>query len=566
MIDIGGELTFEIDWVEEGSGKETWVVVNRYPDPRKHIISKESPLGHALVNGDEIFDSPGGLQRFRIIEVRNSTGNKISVADLRKKAPGIRSSYTLTNPASVRIAGLIRDIQSDYFRDKISIPLPKLDDKDIQLSLKWYGVPHSMPREKLIAEYGENYDLARMLSARAAEKAVIHFFERMLTGEIKDISISQLDTLGAQNDWSKYDILADDVAYDVKNSRQARLNPDNYVEHCVPNYKECREQSVKIIGTLSPYLRTNELLDHGAIISFRQACTAIRVLGCVDKPILDKLTRYFERDTFKLDFCRPQQNGSFLPAWVFDYSNFYYSKRDKGLHRFIETVHVDEWTQTNHSPVPVYLALGMEPPIEWQQKMKNTWQVDFSQRLLAAHKEFGLSLPAVFLTVLTHFLDVVAKNESTENYHPSEYSKLLFNSGWWSSPLFLHDPLKTVDSLISTLTTLWEAKSHRIQDYSSFRLVSAGILRGRSANNPTKEYSLVAYCGGRTKENWPCGNVPLVLGKHDHCECGMLICNECGFCSSGCKHNASRQAKFKSPQQVLAMQFNGFGNDDDIPF
>jgi hypothetical protein len=544
MIDIGDGLTFEIDWREEGWDPETWVVVNRNPDPRRHIISKDSPLGRALTIGEEIFESPEGQKHFRIIEVRDSAGNRLSIATLKKKAPAFRSFVTLNNPVALRIAGLMRKSQSDYFRDKISIPLPKLDDRDILLSLKWHGASESISREQLIAGHEEYRGLARMLSARAAEKAVIHFFERMLTGELKDISISQLDDEACQGNWRKYDILADKVPYDVKNSRQARLSDSNYVEHCVPRFKEERDQNVKIIGTLSPYLRVNQLLDHENISFLSQK--PIRVLGCVARPILDNLIRHFTRDTFQLKFTHHCRDGTFLPPWIFDYPSSYYSKRDEGLCQLVEVTQED-WAQSSYSPVPVYLALGLEPPIEWQRKMNYTWQVDFFQRILAANSEFGLSLPAVFLTILTHFLDTVANDETTKDFNPSEYRKLLFSNGSLSSPLFLHDPLKTVDSLIATLTTLWEAPSNQIQEYSSFRLVSAGILRGRLASHPNVEHGLVAYCGGRTKENWPCGNIPLVLGEHEHCECGMLICDECGFCSSRCKHNAVRQAEFKAP-------------------
>jgi hypothetical protein len=562
MIDLGNGLTFEISWGEDDWETETWVVVSRNPDPRKHIISKDSPLGRALVNGEEVFESPGGPQRYRIMEVKDHAGNKISVADLKKKAP-VNQSYTaFKNPASTRIAGLLRASLSDYFREKMLVPLPELDDKDIQLSLRWYGASEFIPRKQLVAEK-ENYrGLARMLSARAAEKAVIHFFERMLTGEIKDVSISQLNESVFQQDWKKYDISANGIAYDVKNSRQARLNPSSYVEHCVPQFKQQRGQGVKIIGTLSPYLRTNQVLDHENI-SFSTG-KSVKVLGYVERPFLDRLAKHFTTDTFKLKFSHPYQDGTFLSPWVFDYPVSYYTKRDEGLRRIIETVSIEDWAETRYSPVPVYLALGLEPPAEWQQKMNYTWQVAFLQRMLTAYRKFGLTLPAVFLTVLTHFVDTVTSGKTAGDYSPAEYRKLLFSNSSLSSPLFVHDPLRTVDSLIANLCVLWEAKSCRIHDYSSFRLVSAGILRGSLASHPAKEHTLVAYCGGKINEHVPCGNVPLVLGEHEPCECGMLICDECGYCSKGCRHNAARQADFRRNGKSLFVQDENIA-DIDVP-
>lgn len=560
---------FKIDWLEEEWGVETWVVVEKNPDPGNYIISKASPLGKALVNGDEIFTSPEGQKRLRIVEVKDNAGNNINVADLKKKTFSAQSSVPTSNPVAIRVAGLIQEALSDSFRNKVSIPLPELDDDDIRLSLRWYGIDHPVSRYQIVAEYEEKakYEIARMLSARAAEKAVIQFMERMLTGDIKDISLSQLNNSASQIEWKKYDILADGIPYDVKNSRRTRQNPSNYVEHCVPKYKEIRGKDVQVIGALSHYLWAKELLDHDAISGFRQ--TSIRILGRTDGTIVEKLKDYFEKDNFKLEFHRYQQDGYFLPPWIFDYPSFYYNKRDEALRRVIETVSLDDWMQSHRNPVPVYLTLGLEPPIEWQQKMRYTWQVDFIQRMLSAHKEFGLSLPAVFLTTLTHFLDVFTnQNQVSDGYNPSEYRDLLFATRIDSSPLFLHDPLEAVDSLIKILTTLWSAMSNRIQDYSSFRLVSAGILRGRLASNPTIEHSLVAYCGGRTKENYPCGNVPLILGKHQHCKkCGMLICDNCGYCSRQCPDNASRQASFSAPQISKVAHNNDFVDlEDDIPF
>lgn len=569
MINIQGRLTFKIDWLEEEWGVETWVVVEKSPDPSNYIISKASPLGRALVNGDEIFTSPEGQKRYRIVEVKDDVGNNINVADLKKKAFSAQRNVPTSNPVAIRVAGLIRESLSDLFRNRISIPLPELDDNDIRLSQRWYGIDHPVSRVQIITEYDEKakYEIAKMLSARAAEKAVIHFLERMLTGDIKDISLSQLNNSTSQTEWKKYDILADGIAYDVKNSRRTRLNPSNYVEHCVPRYKEVRGKDVKVIGALSHYLWVNELLDHEAISGFRQ--TSIRVLGCTDGTIIKKLTDYFEKDTFKLEFHRHQQNGYFLPPWIFDYPASYYVKRDEALFRVIETVSLDDWMQSHRNPVPVYLALGLEPPMEWQEKMQYTWQADFIQCILRSHKEFGLSLPVVFLTILTHFLDMaVNQSQVSGGYNPMEYRNLLFATRNDSSPLFLHDPLETVDSLIETLTILWNTQSDRIQDYSSFRLVSSGILRGRLKNDPNKEQSLVAYCGGTTKDKSPCGNVPLVLGKHQHCKkCGKLICDKCGYCSRQCPDNAIRQANFNPPQISNVAQYNDTVDfEDEIPF
>jgi len=583
MSNLDGALTFKIEWENEGWGVETWKVVERNPNPANYVISKASPLGGALSNGEEIYTSPEGQKRLRIIEVKDELGNTIQVSDLRKKGFAPRINIPVINPVistndpvytqaynsvSDRITWLFRDALNDTFRNKVSIPLPELDNDDIRLSLRWHGINEFISRDQIINKFDkkEKYEIAKMLSARAAEKAVIHFLEHMLTGEIKDISVSQLNNLPSQTEWRQYNILADGIPYDVKNSRRTYHNPSNYVEHCIPRYKETRGTEVTIMGTLSHYLKVEELLDYEAIPLNRQ--TSVRILGSANGTHINNLTNHFEMDTFKVDFHRPMHKEIFLPAWVFDYPTSYYPQRDKALDRIVTTFSVDDWLQSHHNPVPVYLALGLQPPTKWQEKKQYTWQVDFIQHMLRSHQEFGLSLPAVFLTILTHFLDMVAnQNQAAENYDPSEYRPLLFATHDDSSPLFLCDPLETVNSLIDALVTLWNNKSNRIQDYSSFRLVSAGILRGRLASNSNIEHSLVAYCGGWSKENRPCGNVPLVLGKQQHCEsCGMLICDKCGFCSKQCPKNAARQAKFEPQSQSVIRQYVDSDYTDDILF
>src|SRR5215207_3259890 len=107
MINIEDGLIFKIDWLEEERGVETWVVVEKNPDPGNYIISKASPLGKALVNGDEIFTSPEGQKRLRIVEVKDNAGNNINVTDLKKKAFSAQSSVPASNPVAIRVAGLI---------------------------------------------------------------------------------------------------------------------------------------------------------------------------------------------------------------------------------------------------------------------------------------------------------------------------------------------------------------------------------------------------------------------------------------------------------------------------
>ena len=55
--------------------------------------------------------------------------------------------------------------------------------------------------------------------------------------------------------------------------------------------------------------------------------------------------------------------------------------------------------------------------------------------------------------------------------------------------------------------------------------------------------TLYAYCGGKLKNGSWCNHFPLIITRNPSCRsCGRLICNECEFCSEGCREFAARKA------------------------
>jgi hypothetical protein len=175
------------------------------------------------------------------------------------------------------------------------------------------------------------------------------------------------------------------------------------------------------------------------------------------------------------------------------------------------------------------------------------WEWDFNRELLSCVRIHGLSLPFLYLSILSHFISMVHINLNESELYPEMYRRFVFEvDKTTDKPLGIYDPLKTIHSLINTLNILWTAGPHnRIREFKSFRLRGFNILQGkRELDNNWK--TLVAYCGGWKLNDdngtfLKCGEYPLVLGKSDQCKvCGHLICPTCGFCSTDCQPNPKR--------------------------
>ena len=219
---------------------------------------------------------------------------------------------------------------------------PNLGAQDIQLALQWYqgksvilqqfSVSSKFDKEVLIKN--DDYDLKRILSARAAEKSVMEFYQRY-GHHVEDISINQLTS--EIPDWKKYDLKINGLSLDVKNSRRSKQSPDNYVEHCVPSFKQDRvNQEVTIAGVLSPYLQTSTILNPDSAQQANRD-SLILFLGLTNINRLTEIENEFEiPNLLEIDLQRPNRKGHFLPAWMFDYPEFLYEQRDNGLNKIVE--------------------------------------------------------------------------------------------------------------------------------------------------------------------------------------------------------------------------------------
>ena len=419
-------------------------------------------------------------------------------------------------------------------------PLQELDEGDIQLVGKWHHpILNNLDRTSLIklvkTDNKAKWELGRLLSARSAEKVARDFYQ--YEKEVKDVSITQIDK-NEELDWRKYDLDVEGFHVDVKNSRRSRKSEDRYTEHCVPEFKRSRKnQNVTISGVLSPYLWPLDLLDRKE----HHGDAEIIFLGETDIEKQSKLKRKFNNDL--VDFVEPNSaNKHFLPPWIFDYPEYVYMQQNKARKKLKDFTNLAslKGVEFKFNPIPVGIAADIDLTEILDNETLDLWERNFLDQL-PKREEHRLSLPFLFLTILTHFLGMADSSETVSDSKPDKYRKFLFyKKEERNNPLGIYDPLKTIDSLIKALGILWTAESESIRKFCKFRLVSFNILQGKSNPNDSLWTTLIAYCGGRLEDGSACGKNPLVLGDSERCkECGKLICPDCCFCCKKCREERS---------------------------
>lgn len=426
---------------------------------------------------------------------------------------------------------------------KVTVDNPILNAQDIRLALEWYRGPKKpvilqqsrasgFNKNLLIEIANDDDELERVLSARAAEKSVMEFYQRY-GYYVKDVSIHWLTS--ESPDWKEYDLKINGFSFDVKNSRRSKQNPNSYVEHCVPSFKQDRSsRDVTIAGVLSP-----NLMSQDAPVLF---------LGLTNINKLTEIKDEFETpNLLEINLKRPKRKELFLPGWIFNYPKFLYEQRDNELNKIVEQTVPEHglWEEFNLNPIPLCTAAGINLGQFWSSEVLAGWEWSFLSAALDRHKKYDLSLPHLFLGILKHFLQMVYGNEDV-SYRPTGYKKLIYDpkiDPSYNMPLGIYDPLNMIYNLITSLDKLWKAEFELIRSFKMFRLWGLNILRGRRDENERWK-TLIAYCGGPK-----CGKDPLVLGDCEHCrKCGMLICSDCEFCSKNCSEYDLRTHEFENSQ------------------
>ena len=399
------------------------------------------------------------------------------------------------------------------------------------------------------------HELAKMISARAAEGVAKQFYEG-LEHQVQDVAIQQLENRGT--DWQTYDLLLDGkVPIDVKNARSPINNGAGYVEHTVPRFKQDRNQNeVRIAGVFSPYLTLEHLNSPEKIPNFWTVRDII-FLGETTQDKLNTLRAIFLSNALLVDITVGRDtNGVFVPPWVFDYPVRLYDREEafKDSIAKLTAANAPEWQTLEHfkiNPIPLYIAAGVPLPAKWQESLLD-WQKNFITQF-SHNADLRSSLPYLFLSLLTHFLSSL--RDAPDGYSPKGYFRLLYPEASapeygrvehvsFKQPLGIFDPLETIWSLCEAMEVLWEHRAQsRLHEFTQFKLDGRGLLRGRRGSQG-ELVTILAYCGGWIDGKGKCGHSPLIIGRHGTCpECGYLICPEaeCGFCKKGCGQGLRRK-------------------------
>jgi cold shock CspA family protein len=402
-----------------------------------------------------------------------------------------------------------------------------LDQKDWQLARQWIS-----------SENQNNQHIqAQMLSARAAEKFAIKFYQS-LGYTVEDVSLQQISS--NSRDWCNYDLLLNDsISIDIKNSRTDVNNKKGYSKFCVPKFKQNRSNNEVIIaGVLSPYLKLEDIEFPAKADS-----PPLIFMGEIKNSELDSIKKYFSRYFHSIKI--PKTSGeNYLPPWCFDYkAKVFYTYQKEAIWQFKKLTSSDlpDWDELQLlkiNPIPLCIAAKISLPSQWKSYLSN-WQQSFISECQKIPSE-RISLPYLFLSLLSHFLDMLRFNEGS--FHPEKYNKLLYSEEYKSYPLGIYDPLNIIKEFCKTLSLLWDNRyESRITEFKIFDFDGRGLLRGKK-DSSERLVTIIAYCGGSVEKKGKCGFTPLILGKHKPCpNCGKLICPKCNYCSDNCKQRLERQ-------------------------
>lgn len=426
-------------------------------------------------------------------------------------------------------------LQAGLDIDHVIYTTPELDESDRILALAWAGISNCDPKKGLKGiDRRSHFDLGKMLSARAAEKAAMEFY-KSAGQDVVDVSIKQI-TEKCEQDWKYCDLIINGKYVDVKNTRI--IDEERYVDHHVRAFKVRNDQNVLILGVISKYLQAQYLLESN---TYHQE-TSITILGESSVQTQEGLRAEFNASHFHIDFSRPDCGSSvFLPAWVYNFPAYLYRNRDRAIAEYRQQGIPDYNNGTRFEIIPACIAAGINISEQWPEKAFEKWQWAFIKELLVRIGKYGLSLPMLYLSLLSHFIKMaLEQSDEKSTYTPDYYRRFIYMNGLWHNPLGICDPVRTIESLINALCILWSGQREIVRNIKYYRLSGFQILQGKLKADDEKLLTLVAYCGGwNKKKNIKCGKTPLVFGPAKHCEvCGKLICPDCGFCSIQCNPTA----------------------------
>lgn len=498
---------------------------NQLLDQSAADIRKALPFRRALrlyqayANPQELAKEIGRLSRSlpenEVSEFWSGLANKVEYGDsLYLVAPDDLQSAILERRYALEQEAWkdwLPDFVGAYRVDASEVYGSNLTKQDYALASRWAG-----------KDAGETV-MARMLSARSAEKAAKRFYES-IGYDVTDASVMQLEAVNT--DWRTYDLRLDNgKLLDVKNARAAKERPDRYVEHVVPKFKEERGggQSVVIVGVFSPY----EKLDR---IRAGYHFGSIKVLGETTQEMLTELSKAYTTGVIHVD----ARGRNMIPAWAFSYPvECYQSDAELRAHwaTLLPTLPgVREQKLLKQNFLPALLRARFALPSSWRSELgKPTFELYERLRLMPM-----LTLADLFLAFLNNLIAQAIRKPEVTDFDPQDYRRLLFRGEHdLDRPAGVMDPLQIMDEWCNTLQTLWtHREAARLVEFSRFWFLGTGLLQASRANMPNRKVTLLAYCGGSPK-GVKCGYSPLVVGREETCEsCGKLVCPKCGCCTA----------------------------------
>ncbi|MDD2978077.1 MAG: hypothetical protein PHN28_15110 [Aquabacterium sp.] len=410
---------------------------------------------------------------------------------------------------------------------KLSRPLTM---RDASLLLAWADstLPIELPlnRSSLVSHLGEQR-ANRLCSARAAEICSRDYY-RALGRKVTDISVGQLYR---GEDWREFDLMVGNQPVDVKNARKSFFNPETYIEHYIPKFKESRQvgDAVRICGVLS---------DYGNFEDICEGNIQCRVLGEISKPQLFALKSWMTNRFGSLLSLDGLWRDGYQPGWMFEYPREHYYLRDMVV---LEAPKAVQHFLNLHEKVPRWL-ISLSPKFLISCGQSDS-ELDLLSDLHSLREGVGFSRPSLYLFAMGRILEDLSHNVPIENSSASIFKEYLFADveGSYLAPLGLEDSQGYVHSLLERLANIYEHVAQSGKRFKSFRLIHPDILIGQDQED--EWCSLIAYCGGwRVSKKVKCGYTPLVFGINENCpQCKHLVCPKCGYCSSHCVLCEQRQ-------------------------
>jgi hypothetical protein len=444
----------------------------------------------------------------------------------------------------------ILDIISHRIVNRSQIISPEsLEVTDLELCYLWANNSHK-PLEINLKDMEESigkYDAGRLISARIAEKSALSYFN-MLKYNVEDVSIKQCSN--RSNDWIDYDLLANEIPIDVKNARKSFTNPDSYVEHCVPHFKNSRinNAEVKIVGILSSYLSIKDIENESS------NCL---VLGWISRTNVRQIYKWMKRrfgEQINLDGV---WNDKYFPGWMFEYPDQHYLNNDKrsDLANSVVREILDLKLLNNEIPKWIFsLATTVKPEILPLNDIEKSILSD----LYDIRDNLSYCRPAIYLYALSFILSgLLSKSNREEIFMPLH--SMIFTSE--TNPIGLDDSLNYISKLFQNLHSTYNYIIEHKYAFIAFKMTHPLILRGQLADNTW--ITVMAYCGGWRLVPFKvrCSAIPLIIGRHSTCpSCSLLICDQCGYCSNGCDLVAERQGRLN---ELESLRIRGMISDSE---